>query len=438
MEFAVISLFCLLLGVCIAAERSVLLAMCAGFFLFFVYGLLRRCTARELMQSALEGVRLVWPVIVSLLLIGIISAAWRASGTIAFIVVWATGFISPASLVLLAFWCNALMSFLTGTAFGTVSIMGVIFMSIGLAVNVDPALLAGAIISGIYFGDRCSPMSSTAVFVATITQTSLAVNLRRMLASAAVPFVAASAVYLAAGVMAPAPAVDASGVRTMLSTEFNLSVWTLLPVAALGLLFVQRIPLRVVMLASIAAAAAVAVVVQQRPALDMARVLVWGYASREAMLAPMINGGGAVSMLTVCGIAAVSASFSGLFRVTGLLAPFARRIPGLARAATPVGCLVITAAGSAMVSCNQLLSVMFTRDLCAPLFDRQRLAIGLENSCILIAGLVPWSIASTVPVQTLGAPTACLLFAFYLYFVPLWSILAQALPEGRIRDSLGV
>lgn len=438
MEFAVVALFCTILATCVATGHSVLLAMCAGFVLFITFGLAKGCSPASLARSAFNGVRLVWPVIVILMLIGIISAAWRASGTIAYIVAWAAEIVSPDWLVLLAFWCNALMSFLTGTSFGTVSIMGVVFMSIGLAVGADPALMAGAIISGVFFGDRCSPMSSSAVFVATVTRTSLYENLGRMFGTGAVPFAAASIAYLVIGVLNHPEAVDTSAVRSLIAGEFSLSAWSLLPVAALGLLAVRRIPLELVMFVSIAVASGVALVLEDMSPGELLLTLTKGYAARDAELAAMLDGGGAVSMLAVCGIAAVSASFSGIFETTGLLVPFKRHIARLAQSATPMGAVIVTATGAVMIACNQLLSVMLTRDLCNDLYPRQRLAIGLENTCIVIAALVPWSIASTVPVETLAAPTASLLYAFYLWLLPLWSFAAQALPAGRARRMLGV
>lgn len=438
MEFVVVALFCVFLAACVAAGQSVFLAMCAGLVLFVLYGLWRGCRAHELAASAFAGVRLVWPVIVILMLIGIISAAWRASGTIAYIVAWAAGIVSPEWLLILAFWCNALMSFLTGTSFGTVSIMGVVFMSIGHAVGADPVIMAGAIVSGIYFGDRCSPMSSSAVFVAAVTGTSLYENLGRMLLTGAVPFAAASLAYFFIGMFDHPQTVDTSAVRALMAGEFSLSAWSLLPVTALGLLAFRCIKLPIVMLVSIAAAAAVALVHEGLTAEAFLSAVLSGYSARDAQLAAMMNGGGAASMLAVCGIAAVSASFSGIFRVTGLLAPFKCHVAGLARVASPMGAMIAAAIGAAMLACNQLLGVMLTRDLCEDLYDRKRLAIGLENTSIVIAGLVPWSIASSVPLETLAAPASCLLYAFYLWLLPLWSLAAQALPAGRARSALGV
>lgn len=88
MEFVVVALFCVFLAACVAAGQSVFLAMCAGLVLFVLYGLWRGCRARELAASAFAGVRLVWPVILILMLIGIISAAWRASCLLYAFYVW--------------------------------------------------------------------------------------------------------------------------------------------------------------------------------------------------------------------------------------------------------------------------------------------------------------------------------------------------------------
>ncbi len=437
MEFALIALFCSFLALCVATDHSVLYAMCAGFALFFGYGLARGCGAQPLARAAWKGVRLVGPVIFIFLLIGMISAAWRASGTIPAIVSWAADAVEPRMAYLLAFWFNGLMSFLTGTSFGTVSIMGVVFMTIGHALGADPVAMAGAVMSGIFFGDRCSPVSSSAYFVATVTQTNLYDNLRRMAWTGAVPFAAASLIYLALGFAGSigAAAVD---VRSLFASEFNLSLWTLAPVAVLLVLTALRASMRLVLGASVIAALAVALAVQGRTPADLAGMLVFGFESSQAALAPMINGGGMLSMILVSCIAAISATFSGLFEATGILKPFSQLVQKLARTATPFGAMTATAALTGMISCNQILSVLLTNELCRPLFQNERRAIGLENTSIVTAALIPWSIASSVPVGILDAPASCLLFAFYLILLPVWSFAAQFLPAGRIKKALGV
>ena len=81
-----------------------------------------------------------------------------------------------------------------------------------------------------------------------------------------------------------------------------------------------------------------------------------------------------------------------------------------------------------MIACNQTLTIMLC-DGVEP--DRERFAIHLEDSAVLVAPLVPWSIAGGVPLASIGAPTASILFACFLYFVPLWRLATETLRSRR-------
>jgi NhaC family Na+:H+ antiporter len=75
-----------------------------------------------------------------------------------------------------------------------------------------------------------------------------------------------------------------------------------------------------------------------------------------------------------------------------------------------------------MIACNQTLAIMLTHQLCNEMIsDHEEMAINLENTVVVLAPLIPWSIAGGVPLAAVGAPQISLLFAFYLYLIPLWN-----------------
>jgi NhaC family Na+:H+ antiporter len=121
-------------------------------------------------------------------LIGIITAVWRACGTISFIVYYAIAFMSAKYFILSAFLLSCLVSFLLGTSLGTVGTMGIVLMVLAKSGSVDINMAAGAVIAGAYFGDRCSPMSSSASLVAVLTRTNLYVNIKNMIKTSILPF----------------------------------------------------------------------------------------------------------------------------------------------------------------------------------------------------------------------------------------------------------
>lgn len=188
MEWLILAVFAGLLFASVALDLSLMGALLAGYALFFLYGLIQKHRPAALWRMSLQGVKTVGNILFLFLLIGMITALWRACGTIPFLIYYAAGLISPAVFLLLAFLLCSLVSFLTGTSFGTAATMGTICMTMAVAMGLSPVLAAGAILSGSFFGDRCSPMSTSALLVAAITRTDLYRNLAGMVRTAAVPF----------------------------------------------------------------------------------------------------------------------------------------------------------------------------------------------------------------------------------------------------------
>ena len=127
----------------------------------------------SLFTMAIAGARLALPVVYVLLLIGILTAVWMAAGTVPALVYYGTGLISARFFILWAFLLTSIVSVLMGTSFGTVGTLGIALMMIARSSHIEINPVAGAIIAGAFVGDRCSPMSSSAHLVTSITHTSL-------------------------------------------------------------------------------------------------------------------------------------------------------------------------------------------------------------------------------------------------------------------------
>lgn len=151
-----------------------------------------------------------------------------------------------------------------------------------------------------------------------------------------------------------------------------------------------------------------------------------GYQASDPALNAMMNGGGLKSMIKVAAIVSLSSCYAGIFEGTGLLKPIQGKIEALSRKITPFGATFVVAAVASMIACNQTLSIMLTHQLCKegnP--DNKRFAIDLENTAVVLAPLVPWSIAGAVPLAAVGAPIASVAVASYLYILPIWSFLVR-------------
>lgn len=436
MEIAVFVLFVVGLLLCVAMHISVVWALTGGYLLFFSYGLIKKHSPTDLLKASLKGIKSVRTVLLLFLMIGLLTALWRSSGTIAAIISYAAGFIGPSVMLLMCFWLNCLVSVLTGTAFGTAATMGVISMSIARVVGVPIALAGGAILSGLFFGDRCSPVSTSALLVAELTKTDIYANIKRMIATSWLPFLLASALYyfVGRGLALNAQAGGTADVSSLFDDYFHVSWSLLMPAAAIIALSLFRINVKVTMLVSIVIALLISLVIQGQSAAELGRFLVWGYKSADAKVAVLMNGGGLLSMVNVALVVGISSSYSGLFELTGLLSGIQSKISVLSIHTSSFTTVLVTSIFTSVIACNQSLSILLTHQLCDGMgMDESDFAIHLENTAVVVAPLVPWSIAGGVPMAAIGAPiNSSILAAWYLYLLPL-SVLALDMIKGRSR-----
>ena len=429
-ELLILGLFAGVLLVCVAADVNILIALGIGFCLFFGYGLWKKHPAREVFRMALTGVSTVKNILITFFLIGIITALWRVSGTIACIVYNASSLCAPSVMPLITFLLCCLVSVLTGTSFGTAATMGVISVTMCSAMGISPLVSGGAMLSGVLFGDRCSPMSTSPLLVSALTDTDLYDNIRGMIRTSIVPFAATCALYLLLGFLTPGGSGQ-SDVREVFARAFDLRPAALIPAAVILLLSCFRVNVKLSMLVSIAVSVPVALVMQRTAPLELVKIAALGFHPEDARLAALTGGGGIVSMIRVLAIVLISSCYAGIFKGTGFLTGIQAKIGALAEKVTPFGAALLTSFAAGMIACNQTLAIMLTHQLCEELTDdASERAMTLENTAVLTAPLIPWSIAGQVPLSSVGAPAVCVLTAAYLWLVPLYN-LAISIHERR-------
>ena len=432
-DLAVLLLFVAILLCCVVTGVSVLYALILGYVLFAIYSLAKGFSVKELVQMSVNGIKTARKVLITFMLIGILTALWRQSGTIPAIVSYSSNLIVPQIFPVIAFLLNCALSFLTGTAFGTAATMGSICMTIGLAFNMNPVVMGGAILSGVFWGDRCSPVSTSALLVSEVTGTNLYNNIKLMFKTSMVPFALACAIYLLIGFGMPLVEGEMPDVTGMFAREFNIGLVAVIPAVVILLFAFARVNVMKTMSASIVAAAAVCVLYQGEPFKEVLLCALAGFEAKDVELAAMLDGGGMISMLKVAGIVCISASYAGIFQKTGLLDAVIELIARMNNKLSSFVTVVIISVLSGAVSCNQTLAIMLTQQLCSNIVpSRQKFAIYLENSVVLIAPTIPWSIASGVPLTSVGAPVIAISMAFYLFLVPVCYAVQQYF-EGRMQ-----
>jgi NhaC family Na+:H+ antiporter len=182
----------------------------------------------NLMAMAWRGSQKSWSVLSVLLIIGIVTAVWMAAGTVPAIVYYGIQLIRPQYFILAAFLLTSFVSLLIGTSFGTVGTIGTALMIMANSSGLNTHLVAGAIIAGAYVGDRCSPMSSSANLIASITHTALYSNVKNMWRTALIPLSISIAIYGVLSFLNPIDAIDPR-FATELDRLFEIGWLELLP-----------------------------------------------------------------------------------------------------------------------------------------------------------------------------------------------------------------
>ena len=436
MEGLILGLFCAALLLGLALDVSMLYALCFGLLLFWLYGRRKGFSWCELAKMTWEGVSTVSKILSTFLLIGVMTALWRAAGTVPYLVSQAADLIRPSVFLLMSFLLNCFLSVMTGTSFGTAATMGVICAAMGAAFCVSPMLTGGAILSGVFFGDRCSPVSTSALLVATVTKTNIYDNIKKMIRSAVVPFLLACGIYGVLGL-----SIDASGngmdLRAIFAGSFQLHWTTLLPAAVILILALLRVNVRAAMTASIAAAVPICLLVQKLSVQELLLAALRGFTPADPEAAALVSGGGVLSMLQVSAIVCISSSYSGLFRKTGLLDGCKRSVAALTLRLGRFPATLICSIPAGMVACNQTLAILLVDQLCREGYDDpNELALDLEDTAVITSPLVPWCIAGSVPLTMVGAPVSALLMACYLWLIPICRTLRAIMKKKETNDGV--
>lgn len=421
MKTFVLASFMAVLILCTFSGVSLVVGLVSGLFLFLGIALWQTRDPSLVFKSAFSGILTVKKILLLFVLAGAVSSLWRASGTLPFLVMVASRLINPLVMLPLDFLLCVFVSFLTGTSFGTAATMGVLAMVISDSMGINPVLSGGAIISGIFFGDRASPVSTTAMLIAEITGSDLHGNLRRLWHESFVPVAVTALIYFIAGLLYPATGDGVVDASALFPSRMVYSPVASIPAVLILLLSFFSVPMLPTLFASILSAAVLAFFLQGMDVLQIVRCAICGYESS----------GGVLSMAGVFWIVLISSCYVGIFRLTDMLKPVEMAISRMERHLPRFIVTLVSSLITATAACNQTLTIILTKELCSHMYDDGgELAVDLGDSAALTPALIPWSIAVSTPISSIGAPLLSIPFAFFLIVLPLYRILSSF---GRSR-----
>ncbi|GLC31042.1 Na+/H+ antiporter NhaC family protein [Clostridium omnivorum] len=405
-----------------------------GLIIFIIIACRKGFKLLDVIKMTYRGGKKSLIVLEIFVLIGAITSSWMASGTVPAIVYYGMKFLNPKFFILSAFIISSIVSFLIGTSFGTIGTVGVALMVMARSGGVNPVIVGGAILSGAYFGDRCSPMSSSANLVAHITDTELYDNIKNMTKTSIAAFVISCILYVVFSFEFPLIS-SGSSITDEIIRIYNVSYLTLIPALIILVLSFFKINVKKLMALSIAAASLIAIVIQHNTIYDLIKSIIFGYSMSEAStLSSIIKGGGILSMLKIALVVFISSGFTGIFEETNMLSVVEDIIKKPSTRAGLFFTNILVSIATAAFGCSQALAVILTHLLIKEGYSENgisnsELACDIENTAIVISPLIPWNIAGLVPLTTLGVGLGAIVFSLYLFLLPILNFISLFLKD---------
>lgn len=387
----------------------------------------------QIQASMFSGVTDGMPAVSILLLVGATIGLWIAGGAIPTMIWYGLRWLTPSTLVSAACILTALVATATGTSFGTIATVGLALMGIGEASGVPAPLLAGAIVSGAYFGDKMSPMSDTTNVAPAVSGATLYEHISSMVYTTLPSLILALAGFWVLGkTTAPPAGVEAMlAHRVTLENSFRLGPLTLIPVLTLAVLSIKKVPAVPALATSLAVSAATAASVQSLDALTIAKIASEGFVSKTGsqLFDSLLTRGGVMSMMPTVLLIIGATAMGGVLKESGAPERLVKEV--LARVKSAGG-LVVTVISACyltlLASGNQMLAIILPGQAFKEAFPKRGihpkvLSRTLEDAGTLGAALVPWSTASLFIYGVLKVPaTAYARYAFVNWLVPIVAI----------------
>ncbi|MGJ8663547.1 MAG: Na+/H+ antiporter NhaC family protein [Marinicella sp.] len=368
-------------------------------------------TIREMMSAAITK---ALPATYIFLLIGLVIAALMKSGTVATLIYFGLDWLSPQMFLPLGFVLCAMMSLLTGTSWGTVGTLGVVFMGMGTAMEMPLYWVAGMVISGATFGDKMSPISDTTNLAAMSAETDLYAHIRSMMRTTMPTFALVVVIFAVVGMSIETGehvSTQISEIQLALAGQFNLNpLITVWPVVILFILSYRKFAAEISMTACIFSASLIAMLFQDISVQAMAHAL-WSNSKPDtgiANLDDLLGRGGLFSMAWTLMLAFIAIALGGILQGAGfvmaLLGKMIARIKttgSLVASTIGTGFLTVAALGEGYIAII-LNSQLYQKTYKKLGIDASVLSRSVEEGVTILAGLIPWTTSGAFYAATLG------------------------------------
>jgi NhaC family Na+:H+ antiporter len=402
---------------------------------------------KETLRGITSSITAALPALIILLLIGALAGTWMLSGVVPAMIYYGLEILSPTIFLFASCLICAIVSIATGSSWTTVATVGIALVGIGDVLGFEKGIIAGAIISGAYFGDKMSPLSDTTNLAPAMAGTDLITHIKYMALTTIPSIVITLIIFLVIGFF-----YDANGevgqidaLQTAIESKFNINPFLfLVPVAVIGLI-VKKVPAIPALFIGSLLGGVFAVIFQPDLLVELSGETNFMKASYKAVIDAMstdiaivteneivnelLSSSGMSGMLNTIWLIICAMIFGGIMENTGMLKRITQSIIGLAQttgsliATTTVSCITFNITAS-----DQYLAIVVPGRMFADVYKERGLhpkvlSRTLEDSGTVTSALIPWNTCGAYHSGVLGIATGeYFMYCFFNLISPLMTL----------------
>ncbi|QDH79964.1 Na+/H+ antiporter NhaC [Echinicola soli] len=393
-----------------------------------------------LQKGIVNSIGAAMPSILILLLIGALAGTWLLSGIVPAMIYYGLKVLSPGIFLLAACVVSAIVSIATGSSWTTVATVGVALLGIGRALGFEEGVIAGAIISGAYFGDKMSPLSDTTNLAPAMAGTDLFTHIRHMTKTTVPSILIALIIFGILGftIDVSGSVEQVKGISEVISAKFNITGWLfVVPVLVLGMI-IKKVPAVPALLAGALLGGVFAVIFQPQiiegiagepsasytyQSFKAVMMSLYGDISvttSNEMVNELLSTGGMAGMLFTIWLIITAMIFGGVMEESGMLLVIAEAV---IRKVHSLGSLIASTAATCvffnLTTSDQYLAILVPGRMYADIYKKrglkgENLSRTLEDSATVTSVLVPWNTCGATQASVLGVAT--MTYAPYCFF----------------------
>ena len=389
----------------------------------------------EIEQGIFKAINNAMQAILIACIIGLIIGSWISGGIVPSLIYYGLKIVSPKFFLVTCLIVCSIVSISIGSSWTTAGTLGVAMLGIGTSMGLPPALIAGCIVSGAYFGDKMSPFSDTTNLAPAVSGTTLFAHIRHMMYTTGTSYAIAVILYAIINLKFVAKTDNEEKIRAIssaLKSNFTISPLLLIPLLLLLLMIYFKIPAIPGLIAGVALGCGCAYFVQGRSLEQIGTYLSYGYTleSNNEMLNELLSKGGLQNMMWTVSLILCSLTFGGIMFSSGMLQTIAESI--LKHAHKNAGLIVATGLTAFIVNIvcgEQYLSILLTGRMYKDEYEKrnlapQNLSRTLEDFGTVTSPLIPWTTCAVAMSTYLGiSTTAYLPYAFFNIINPIVAII---------------